>query len=94
MQFLIIDAAPDPTFDHEADYAGACVSCWIKDQTADNAFRIARCYIEEHGWVVLEKDEHYPITAEAYENNPHSKKYFNQALIDEEVFVFHTYCEG
>jgi len=87
MQYLIIDAVPDPTFEHKEDHAGATVGCWIKEQTTKNAYHISRGWIEENGWVVLNLDEQYPITEQAYEDEPDGKEYFEQAQIDGEVFA-------
>jgi len=94
MQYLIFDAVPDLTVDHEEGYAGASVGCWIKDQTPKNAYLIARGLIQDHGWVVLGLDEQYRITAEDYDDKPEGKEFFEQALLDNEVFVFHTYMTG
>ena len=59
MQYLMIDAAQDPTFAHDKKYGGAAVGCWIRNQTKKNAFLIAKGWIEEHGWVVLCLDEQH-----------------------------------
>jgi hypothetical protein len=91
MQYLIIDAAQDPTFAHEKEYGGATVGCWIRNQTKRNAFLIAKGWIEEHGWVALALDEQRSVSAETYRNEPESRQYFEQALIDDEVFVFYTF---
>jgi hypothetical protein len=91
MQYLIIEAAPDPTYDHQENYAGSSVGCWIKDQTETNASHIARGWIEAQGWVVLELTDQHPVTAETYKDKTEGREYFEQALIDSEVFVFHTY---
>ena len=91
MQYLVIAAAQDPTFAHEHEYGGAHVGCWIKNQTKRNAYLIARGWIEENGWVPLSLEEQHPVSADTYAHNHESKCYFEQALIDEEVFVFNTF---
>lgn len=91
MQYLIIGAAQDPTFDHDEVFGGAAVGCWIKDQTKDNAYHIAKGRIENQGWVVLELEEQKLISEEDYESDGEGKEYFEQALTDDEVFVFYTY---
>lgn len=90
MQYLIIDAAQDPTFAHEKEYGGALVGCWIKNQTGKNAYLIAKGWIEDHGWVVLSLQEQYPVSEETYREKADGRQYFEQALIDDEVFVFFT----
>ena len=91
MQYLIIDAAQDPTVAHEEIYGGAAVGCWIKNQTKKNAYLITKGWIEEQGWVVLSLEEQYPISEEDYKEKQEGKEYFEQALIDDEVFVFNTF---
>ena len=91
MQYLIIDAAQDPTFAHKKVCEGATVGCWIKNQTKKNAYLIAKGWIEDQGWVSLSLEDQYPISEEAYKEKPEGKQYFDQALIDEEVFVFNVF---
>ena len=91
MQYLIIDAEQNEEFGHSETYGGAAVGCWIKNQTKKNAYLISKGWIEENGWNVIDLDQQSPITEEDYEENSEGKEYYEQALIDEEVFVFHTY---
>jgi hypothetical protein len=93
MQYLIIDAAQDPTYAHEKQYGGATVGCWIKNQTKKNAHLIAKGWIEDHGWVPLSLEDQYPVSEETYRDKPEGRQYFEQALIDDEVFVFFTFPE-
>ena len=90
MQYLIIDAAQDPTYAHEKQYCGANVGCWIKNQTKKNAYLIAKGWIEDHGWVTLALKDQHPVSHEDYKDKGEGRRYFEQALIDEEVFVFIT----
>ena len=90
MQYLIIDAAQDPTFAHEKEYGGATVECWIKNQTKKNACLVAKGWIEEHGWVALSLEEQHPVSEETYRGKSEGRQYYEQALIDDEVFVFCT----
>jgi len=91
MQYLILAAAQDPTYAHEKEYGGAHVGCWIKNQTKRNAFSIAKGWIEDSGWVPLSLEDQHPVSVETYADNHESRHYFEQALIDEEVFVFHMF---
>ena len=94
MQFVLIAASQDPDAEHDERFGGAHVCCWIKDQSPRNAAHIAKGWIEEAGWIVEEIEEQYPITAADYEDKPESAQYFEQALIDSEVFVYHVFPEG
>jgi hypothetical protein len=93
MQYLVLEAAQDPTFQHGDTYGGAQVGCWIKDQTEKNAYLIAKGWIEAQGWVVLSLDQQKRILLESYADGDEGKQYFEQALIDEEVFVFYTFSK-
>lgn len=90
MQYLIICAAQDPSFGHKEEYGGANVGCWIRNQTKKNAYLIAKGWIEELGWVVLSLEEQYPVSGETYREKSEGRQYYEQALVDEEVFVFYT----
>ena len=79
------DAAAPP------DAAGAFVSCWIERGSLDEAIRVARAGIQAEGWIVGEPDEAYPVDAATYPPGKDGREYFEQALIDKEVFVYHCY---
>jgi hypothetical protein len=91
MQYLMIDAAQDPAFAHDKVYGGATVGCWIKNQTKKNAYLIAKGWIEDHGWVSLSLEDQHPVSEKEYREKVEGKQYFEQALTDEEVFVFNTF---
>ena len=38
----------------------------------------------------LSLEDQHPISHKDYEDNPEGRRYFEQALLDEEVFVFIT----
>jgi hypothetical protein len=78
------DAPPeDPEM---GDATSAEIHCWIKDQTAANAMHIAAGSIAEHGWMVLEVLEQKPATRADFDGE--YLQYFEQALIDSEVFLY------
>ncbi len=63
---------------------------WIKNQTRKNAHLTATGGLEDNGWMVLSLKEQHPISELDYEENQDGKQYFEQALLDDEAFVFHT----
>src|SRR5437870_4152646 len=91
MQYLIIDVMPDHERLDLKNVGGASVSCWIRDQTKINAFYISKGWIEDQGWIIEGLDEQYPISADDYKTKLDGKQFYEQALIDEQVFVFHTF---
>jgi hypothetical protein len=88
MQYLIIDAAQDPIFNHRKKHNGAQIGCWIKNQNKTDAYLIAKRWIEEQGWIVSSLEVQQPVTADKYQDNPEGRRYFEQALIEEKAFVF------
>jgi hypothetical protein len=91
MQYLIMEAAQDPTFAHDKVFGGAMVGCWIKNRTKKNARLISKGWIEDHGWVALSLEDQYPVSEADYKNKADGKEYFGQAQIDEVVFVFNIF---
>ena len=91
MQYLHIYAEQDPDFGHDENFAGADVECWIKDQTAKNAYLIAKGWIEEAGWKCVELEEQGQISRDNHEED--DVEYYDQALIDEQVFVFNVFSD-
>lgn len=77
-----------PNADPEmGDAKTAEVHCWIKDQTMRNAMHIAAGWVAEHGWYIGEVIEHETVTRADFENGEYLQ-YFEQALIDSEVFLY------
>ena len=90
MQLIRIKAKQNPEYAHEKWHAGAYVDCYIKDQTAENALYVTKGWIAKNGWDVLAVEEQREIQEDAYEEDSEGREYFQQALTDEEVFVY--YC--
>jgi hypothetical protein len=70
-------------------YGGAFVNCWIKREDILIAESVAESMIRGNGWIIHRKIEGVPISRETQLSG--SLKYFEQAEIDNEVVVFHTY---
>jgi hypothetical protein len=90
MQLVRIEAKQSRQYAHEKWYAGAYIDCYIKDQTEENALYVAKGWIAKNGWEVLDVEEQRQIEQDAYEEGTDGREYFQQALLDEEVFVY--YC--
>ena len=91
MVFLIFEVTPGPNHPEVDDIGGAFVSCWIDRPTLQEAERVARDFISQEGWVVGDFDEAYPVGDAAYPSGSIGRPRFEQALVDREVFLFHTY---
>ena len=91
MFLLLFEVTADlnhPDADH---IGGAFVGCWIDRATLREAEYVARKHIAQAGWIVGEFDEAYPVDEATYPPGSVGRSQFEQALLDREVFVFHTY---
>ncbi len=77
---------PAPNSD-EPEGRNAEVHCWIKDQTQSNAMHIAAGCVAEHGWFIQEVVEHESVSRTDFADTDYLQ-YFEQALIDSEVFLY------
>ena len=91
MYFLTFHAVPLPQNARSSDLGGAFICCWIDRPTLGEADRVAREWIASEEWQVDNREEAYLIDRSDYGDNNASLQYYEQALIDREVFVFHTY---
>lgn len=93
MFFVQFEATPRRGACISADVAGAFVNCWIERPTLEEAVQVARAAIEAENWIVDEPGEAHWVDASTYPPGKDSREYFEQALIDKEVFVFHCVPE-
>lgn len=69
---------------------GAFVNCWIQDSSIEAAELIARKGIEENGWTITDYEE-IPCQTSRDQWGEDELEYYDQALIDRQVWVFHSY---
>ena len=91
MQLVMLKARQHPDFDHDEVYGGSFINCYMKDRTVDGALNDAKAWVEERGWYILNVEEHYEIDEASFDEPDGGKEYYDQALIDGQVFVFFTY---
>ncbi len=92
MYYFLFDVRPTPAHPNFTKYGGALVACWIERDNQSQAEAIARTWIARENWAIIELSEAFPITRET--QLPGGMRYFDQAEIDHEVFVFYTYPVG
>ena len=90
MFFITYHAEPN-TGIQNSEIGGAYINCWIEAESIDQAEQMARTKIEEENWTILDKEEAYEIQRSDYLENSNGLNYFDQALVDKLVLVFHTY---
>lgn len=90
MYLVEIHAVPlDPTDVQE--FGGAYVNCWIESPSLGEAVSRAMAEVEGAGWRPDEVRRAHLTTRESYTGDDDGLEYYEQALIDQEVFVFYTY---
>jgi hypothetical protein len=92
MFYLRFEARPKGTSQHAIEAGGAFISCWIQRDTPEEAESYARGAITDQKWSVTRLEESRTVTRET--QTADSIKYFEQAELDGEVFVFHTWPVG
>lgn len=89
--FLQYETVPSENSENYADTGGAYINCWIKAKSIADATILAEIHINENEWVILKLEESYPVNYELYEYGDESLEYFQQAEIDGEVYVYHSW---
>lgn len=84
-------ATPAKDKQKSLDVDGAYINCWIEAVDSNVAETIAKVKIEELQWKILKLEEAYEISDKDYEDKSEGFDYYQQALIDKEVYVIHTY---
>ena len=92
MYFLQFTVSTTEQHPRHGDYGGGIVNCWIERDTIEEAETAARSLIPAAHWSIVSFDEAGFMTRHEQESKfPAGLQYFDQAEIDREVFVFHTY---
>src|SRR3954453_15252722 len=94
MYYFRFDGVPGPLNPELATVGGAFIICWVDSSTLSQAEAAARQYIEEAGWEIKSIEETRIVYCHDYDDNPTGLEYFDQAVIDKGVFVFHQYPVG
>lgn len=94
MFFFQFEVRPKETHSKREQYAGATVSCWVLRDTQNQAEAVARGWIGDEDWRITRVETATPMTREQQAEHPDGMQYFEQAEIDREVFVFHTWPAG
>jgi hypothetical protein len=91
MYHFVFHASPDVSHKESTSFGGAYVNCWIDRPTSDEAEIVARQLIRNSGWVDERLEECREVIRSDYSNNQDGLVYFDQAVSDKEVLVFHRY---
>jgi len=68
----------------------AYASCWMNYPTRDDAYARAKVLIADLGWHVEAVLEDHALTGSSYSPDDEGLRYYEQALLDDEVIVFYV----
>ena len=94
MFFFQFEVRPKQTHPRRDEYSGAMVNCWVLRETQSQAEAVARDWIGDEDWRITRVEAARLMTREDQAEYPDGIQYFEQAEIDSEVFVFHTWPLG
>ena len=91
MYFIVTEVRPVEGSAVAAKYSEGAVSCWVRTDAFEFALERGRKFIEESGqWSVVRTIECFLVSEEDYEPDDPYLKYFQQAIVDEEVCVIYA----
>lgn len=95
MHFFTFLAAPTPEAKEFHTAGGAYVKCWIQNGDRQSAEERARELIVEYGWTVDALEGEAVVTGADYLlDDEEDREFYEQALMEREVLVFHTWPPG
>jgi hypothetical protein len=89
--FVSVSACPEPSSEEFGKCSGAYVNCWLLSTDAETARARALQLCTEYGWRVEFIESCRRVERSDYATDSEAVKYFDQALLDKEVVVFHTW---
>jgi hypothetical protein len=84
-------AAPTPDAKEFDTAGGAYVTCWIRSDDPEAAEQKATDLIYEYKWVVEGLEDEALVTGDDYVDDDENREFYEQALVEGEVLVFHTW---
>ena len=74
-----------------AKFGGAEINCWIQIADEREALERAKNLVEDQGWRVETLNHCHLVFPSDYQPGSTGVEYFEQAMIDREVLVFHSW---
>jgi hypothetical protein len=88
--FFTFLATPTPEA-KEQEAGGAFVNCWIQSDDPDEAEERATDLIYDYGWTVDSLENEALVTGDDYVDDEENRAFYEQALAEKEVLVFHLW---
>jgi hypothetical protein len=90
MYFCVLEAEPIAGTTAAQKYAAAAIACWINTDDRTFGKRRAIEMVEKVGWRAQSTTDEKLIDDDFYPSDSPSREYYEQALIDDEVFIIYT----
>ncbi|HWN42866.1 MAG TPA: hypothetical protein VNW71_11630 [Thermoanaerobaculia bacterium] len=94
MHFFTFMSQPTPNAEEFAEFEGAYVNCWIRNDNRDEAQARAIELIRDYGWTVDALEDSGTVSSEDYQEGDEDREFYEQALVEGEVLVFNTWPRG
>jgi hypothetical protein len=91
LYLVTLEARPGPDTTDDRGSSGAYLNCWVRADTEADAQNQTLAEVRGEGWVPGPVESVQRVRLEDYAQEPSGREYFEQALIDEIVLVFHTW---
>jgi len=91
MYFVTILARPSQDNARVGVFGGAYVNCWIEESSERAAIARAEKEVRAASWAPESIRSACVVTSDTYREDGEGREYFEQALIDGVVLVFHTF---
>ena len=89
-----VEARPNPDSPEFDEVGGAFVMIYTTADSESGALAVASSEIAEAGWSILTVEDEYVLTQDEAQDIPEVFPYYEQAVVDGIVLVFHTYPHG
>jgi hypothetical protein len=83
-----------PGTDNFTVNSSAFANVWVEATSEQQALAVASGEVQDAGWLIESLESVHPNVREDYADDDSGLEYFEQALIDGIVLVFHTWQEG
>lgn len=90
MYFFRFFTVPSPAHPDYEKIGQSYINCWIERATLDEAYKLAKEFIEDANWIVNEPEEACEVSRDFYEDDSPHLEYYERALIEKEIIVFLT----
>ena len=88
---IIAHVKPTEKSKHSNKYKGAYAALFINYKDIDGAFELAKYYIREDGWDVIELEQEYFIIEDKEEMDENHNEYYDEIIDSGYSLIFNLY---